>query len=115
MRTSALLQPNNNRESTPRLHPQQPRLRNRRKQSNRKANEEPHTNRVSTASYEHFLHAWTLADTLSSDSLGFSPGKRLTGPGIFVLLGSPNANPQSGLSSNRISSAWTYGSDLAGC
>src|SRR6266566_4769566 len=95
MRTSALLQPNNNRESTPRLHPQQPRLRNRRKQSNRpprnnssnrKRKQEPRTNRVSTPSNEHFLHAWTLADTRSSDSLGLSPGKRLTGPGIFLLL-----------------------------
>ena len=54
--------------------------------SNRKRKQEPRTNRVSTPSNEHFLHAWTLADTRSSDSLGLSPGKRLTGPGIFLLL-----------------------------
>src|SRR6266480_222773 len=37
-------------------------------------------------------------------------------PAFFsYYIRSPNANPQSGLSSNRISSAWTYGSDLAGC
>src|SRR2546429_622363 len=54
--------------------------------SNRKRKQEPRTNRVSTPSNEHFLHAWTLANTRSSDSLGLSPGKRLTGPGIFLLL-----------------------------
>src|SRR5207247_9416465 len=75
--------------------------------SNRKRKQEPRTNRVSTPSNEHFLHAWTLADTRSSDSLGFSPGKRLTGPGLFVLLGSRNANPPPGLSINRISSPLT--------
>src|SRR5437016_13258246 len=84
--------------------------------SNRKRKQEPRTNRVSTPSNEHFLHAWTLADTRSSDSLGLIPVNASPDPAFFsYYIRSPNANPQSGLSSNRISSAWTYGSDLAGC
>src|SRR5437660_10821000 len=54
--------------------------------SNRKRKQETRTNRVSTRSNEHFLHAWTLAATRSSDSLGLSPGKRLTGPRMFLML-----------------------------
>src|SRR5437763_12230526 len=90
--------------------------------SNRKRKQEPRTNRVSTPSNEHFLHAWTLADTRSSDSLGLTPGKRLTAPGIFLLLYKiPQCKPAIGFveQSNfkrldlRISPCWLFGSFLS--